>query len=109
MQPAAGTAASNTHLDITGIGKEHGEAIDSHAPTSCRGKSILQCSAEVFIDKHGFIITRSFCLYEKINSKGCLHRARIVPVLLTPTRKEEDVCSSHVTDGTKSLYSHTSQ
>lgn len=109
MQPAAGTAASNTYLDITGISKEHGEAIDSHAPASCRGKAILQCSAEVFIDKHGFIITCSFCLNEKISSRGCLHRVRIVPMLLTPTRKEECVCSSHVTDRTKSLYSHTSQ
>lgn len=62
-------APANIYLDVTGIREEHGEAIDSHAPASCRRKAVLQCGAEVFINKHGFIITCGLCLNEKISDK----------------------------------------
>lgn len=82
-----GTAMPNVYLDVTRICKEHGEAINSHAPASCRRKAVLQCGAEVLINKHGFIITCSFCLNEKISSKRWAVQSETVPLLLTPTKK----------------------
>lgn len=69
LQPPAAGAAAPAYLDVTGIRKEHGEAIDSHAPACCRREAVLQCGAEVFINKHGFIVACSLCLNEKISDK----------------------------------------
>lgn len=99
--PAVGAAIRNIYLDVVGICEEHREAIDSHAPASCRRKAILQCGAEIFINEHGFVIACGFCLSEK-NGKRRVVQRQTVPLLPTPAKKGNiGMCSSHVTDETK--------
>lgn len=51
---------SRSYLDIVGVCEEHGETINTHAPSCCGWKAILQRSAEGLIDEHRLIVT--FCL-----------------------------------------------
>lgn len=51
---------SRSYLDIVGVCEEHGETINTHAPTCCGWKAILQRSAEGLIDEHRLIV--AFCL-----------------------------------------------
>lgn len=56
------TALENVYLDVVGVGEEHAQTIDAHAPACCWRQSVLQCCAECLIDEHGFIVTLSFGL-----------------------------------------------
>lgn len=45
------------HLDVVCVCQEHGEAVNAKTPAASGWQAILQCCAEVLINKHGFIIT----------------------------------------------------
>jgi hypothetical protein len=57
---------SVTNLDIIVVGKEHSESVDSHSPTTCRRKSVLQSSAEGLVDSLRLVISCCFVLKFKI-------------------------------------------
>ena len=44
-------------LDIVGVGEEHGQAIDAHAPASGGRETVFQSSAKAFVQEHGLVIT----------------------------------------------------
>ena len=44
------------HLDVRGVGEEHGHAIDAHAPTAGGGEAALQRPAEIFIEDLRFVV-----------------------------------------------------
>lgn len=57
------------YLDVVGVGEEHGQTVNAHAP-ACRWRQpILQCCAEGLIDEHGFIVALSFGL-NRVTSKS---------------------------------------
>lgn len=56
------TTPQNVYLDVVGIGEEHGETIDAHAPARRRRQPVLQRCAEGLVNEHGFIVTLSFGL-----------------------------------------------
>lgn len=57
------TMPQNLYLDVVGIGEEHGQTINTHAPACCWRQPVLQRCAERFINEHGFIVTLSFGLH----------------------------------------------
>ena len=44
-------------LDVIGVGQQHGEAIDTHAPSSSRWKTILESANVILIDTHRLIVS----------------------------------------------------
>ena len=47
-------------LDVVGVGQEHGDAVDAHAPAGRRRKAVLQRGAEAFVEEHGLVVARGF-------------------------------------------------
>lgn len=60
------------YLDVVGVGEEHAQAVDAHAPACCRRQSVLQRCAERLIDEHGFVVTLSFGL-KRVQHKSLTH------------------------------------
>ena len=52
----------NDFLDVVGIGEEHAEPVDSHAPPSRRRETILERSAVPLIEEHGLVVAGSLIL-----------------------------------------------
>lgn len=65
-------ATWDVYLDVVGVGEEHAETIDAHAPACCRRQAVLQCCAERLIDEHGFVVTLSFGL-KRVQHKSVTH------------------------------------
>lgn len=38
-----------SYLDVVGVGEEHGQSVNPHAPASCWRQAVLQSSAEVLV------------------------------------------------------------
>jgi len=47
-------------LDVVGVGQEHGDAIDAHAPAGRRRKAVLQGGAEALVEEHGLVVAGGF-------------------------------------------------
>lgn len=60
------------YLDVVGVGEEHAQAIDAHAPACSRRQPVLQRCAEHLIDEHGFVVTLSFGL-KRVQHKSLTH------------------------------------
>ena len=51
------------HLfDVYGVGEQHSQAVDAHAPAACGRQAILQGSTEVLVHIHGLHVSPSLCL-----------------------------------------------
>ena len=49
-------------LDVEGVGEEHGEAVDAHAPATGGRQAILQRRAEGLVHIHCLVIPSCLCL-----------------------------------------------
>lgn len=56
-------------LEVTEVCEKHEDVVGAHAPTSCGGQIVFQCSAKVLISEHDLIITSGLGLglfFEKL-------------------------------------------
>ena len=51
-------------LDVVGVGEEHCESVDAHAPAASGRQTVFERRAEALVDGHRFVIASSLVLIE---------------------------------------------